>query len=85
MCSPYQIRERVQLLTHETALLPPSRNLSVKEVEEQAEWHECKRNPEVARVLRRAQAVPHGELYAHDAAEAVHEGDQIREVIGAYE
>lgn len=35
----YQICERVKLLAHQTALLAPPRDLAIKEVEEQAQWH----------------------------------------------
>jgi hypothetical protein len=31
-----QIRQRIKLSAHETALLPPPRNLAIEEVEEQA-------------------------------------------------
>lgn len=85
MGASYKIGKRVQLLAHKTALLPPPRDLAVEEVEEQAEGHEGQRDPEVARVLWSVEAVAHGELYAHDAAEAVHEGDQVGEVVGAHE
>lgn len=47
----YQISERVQLGTHQTALLPPSRNHAVEEVEEEAERHESQSRPNVARVM----------------------------------
>jgi hypothetical protein len=33
--------------------------------------------------VRRAEAVAQGELDRHDTAEAVHEGDEVGEVVGA--
>lgn len=34
-------------------------------------------------VLRRTETVAHGELNGHDTAEAVHEGNEVRQVVGA--
>lgn len=54
----YQIRQRVQLLAHHTALLPPTRYLAIHEIEEQAEGEEGKRVVEVSLVGGVAKAVP---------------------------
>lgn len=35
-----QISQRIQFLAHETALLPPARDLAIHKVEEEAEGHE---------------------------------------------
>lgn len=37
----------------------------------------------MASIASRAEAVAHGELDGHDAAEAVHEGNEVGEVVGA--
>lgn len=66
----YKISKRIQLLAHQTALLAPSRDLAIHEVEEQAEGHEGQRRPEVAVVGGVAEAVAHGGEDGHDAAEA---------------
>jgi hypothetical protein len=53
----HQISERVQLLSHERALLSPAGNLAVHEVKEHAEWHKGQGSPEVAEIVRVAHAV----------------------------
>lgn len=80
----YQIGQRVQLCTHLTALLSPSSHHAIEEVEEQAEGHEAERHPEVGRVGG-VDAVAHGGGDRHEAAEAVHEGNEVGEVVGADE
>jgi hypothetical protein len=66
----YQISQRIQLLAHEAALLPPARDLTVHEIEEEAKGHERQRRPEVAQRGWRAQAVPHGREDRHDPTES---------------
>ncbi len=66
----YQVRERIQLLPHHAALLPPPGHLAVEEVEEQAEGEEAERRPEVAVRCRVAEAVAHGGKDGGDTAEA---------------
>jgi hypothetical protein len=56
----YQISQRVQFLAHQTTLLPPSRNLPIHKVKEQAERHERQRSPEISVVIRLAETIPHG-------------------------
>lgn len=80
----YQIRQRIKLLPHQAALVPPSRDLAIEEIEEQPKRHERQRHPYVGRLVRRAHAVAHRGEDGHDAAEAVHERDEISEVVGAY-
>lgn len=36
-------------------------------------------------ILRRSKAVAHGELDRHDTAKAVHEGDEVRKVVGTHQ
>lgn len=81
----HKIGERVQLCTHQAALLPPPRDHAVEEIKQQAEWHECQSGPQVTSILRRSKAVAHGELDRHDAAEAIHEGDEVRKVVGTHQ
>lgn len=66
----YQVCERVQLLSHETALLPPPRNLAVKSIKEEAKRQETQRQPEMTERVGVAQAIAQGGEYRHDAAEA---------------
>lgn len=79
----HKVCQRVQFCAHQAALLPPSCNHSVEEVKQHAEWHKRQGRPQVAGLVRRAKAVAHGELDRHDTAEAIHEGDEVREVVGA--
>jgi hypothetical protein len=81
--SAYKIRQRVKLCAHQAALSPPSCDHAVKEVEQEAERHESQGCPQVTGLVRRAEAVAQGELDRHDTAEAVHEGDEVGEVVGA--
>lgn len=78
----HQIRQRIQLRAHQTTLLPPPCDLAIEKVEEQPKRHEAQREPEVERA-RGVDAVPHGGGDGHEAAEAVHEGDEVGEVVGA--
>jgi hypothetical protein len=48
----YQISERVQLLTHQTSLLPPPGDLAVHKIEEQAERDKAQREVQVCIVVR---------------------------------
>ena len=82
-CS-HQIRKRIQLCTHLAAFLPPPGHHAVEEVKEQAERHETERHPDVCHVAG-VDAVAHGGSDGHEAAEAVHERDQVGEVVGADE
>ena len=66
----YQVRQRIQFLTHETAPLPPSRNFSVHEVEEKPKGHEGERRPYGCVRIRRTKAIPHGAENGHEATEA---------------
>jgi hypothetical protein len=79
----HKIRQRVELCAHQAALSPPPRNHAVEEVEQEAERHERQGSPQVAGLVGRAEAVAEGELDRHDTAEAVHEGDEVGEVVGA--
>lgn len=79
----HKIRQRVELRTHQTALSPPPCDHAVEEVEQEAERHERQGCPQVTGLVRRAEAVAQGELDRHDTAEAVHEGDEVGEVVGA--
>ena len=80
----YQIRQRIQLLPHQTALLPPPRHHTIKEVEEHAQRHEGEGEPEAAGVAG-VDAVAHGGGDGHEAAEAVHERDEVGQVVRADE
>jgi len=79
----HKIRQRVELCAHQAALSPPSCDHAVKEVEQKAERHQRQGSPQVAGLVGRAEAVAQGELDRHDTAEAVHEGDEVGEVVGA--
>jgi hypothetical protein len=79
----HEICQGVQLCAHQATLSPPSCNHSVEEVKQHAKRHECQSDPQVACLVGGTEAVAHGELDRHDAAEAVHEGDEVGEVVGA--
>lgn len=79
---PHQIGQRIELGSHQTALFPHTRDHTIEEVEEETERHESQSSPEVASV-RWSEAVAHRGHDRHDAAEAVHEGDQVGKVVGA--
>jgi hypothetical protein len=79
----HKIRQRVELCAHQAALSPPPRDHAVEEVEQKAERHQSQGCPQVAGLVRRAEAVAQGELDRHDTAEAVHEGDEVGEVVSA--
>ena len=81
--STHKIRQRVKLCAHQAALSPPPRNHAVEEVKQEAERHERQGCPQVAGLMRRAEAVAEGELDRHDTAEAVHEGNEVGKVVGA--
>lgn len=67
----YEISERVQLLAHQTRLLPPPRYLAVHEVEEQAQRYEAEGEVQVGVVVRVVlEAVAERRHDRHDAAEA---------------
>lgn len=53
----YQISERVQLLAHQAALLPPASHLSIEKVKEQAERKEGEREPDVVVYVGVTEAV----------------------------
>ena len=82
MCETYQICQRVQLLTHKTALASRPCDHAIEEVEEQPERHKPQREPEF-RLVGRIDAVAHGRGYRHEAAEAIHERDQVGKMICA--
>jgi hypothetical protein len=56
----HQIGQRIQFLAHQTALLPPPRNLPVHKVEEQAEGHKHQRGPKITVGTGLAETIPHG-------------------------
>ena len=64
----YQIRERVELLSHEGRLLAPPCNLAIHEVEEQTKWHESQGRPDGAVFSRFAETVAHGGEHRHDCS-----------------
>lgn len=66
----YQICERVELLSHETALLSPSRNLAVKSIEEETKGEEHQSQPQVTERVGVSQGVAQGREYRHGSAEA---------------
>ena len=66
----YQIRQRIQLLPHQTALTPPPRDLPIHKVEEEPKRHECQRCPYVAIGVWGAETVAHGGEDGHETAEA---------------
>ncbi len=69
-------------MTHDTALVPPSRHLPIEEIEEQAQRHEAKCEPQVVPGSR-VDAVAHGRGDGHEAAEAVHQRDEVGKMVGA--
>jgi hypothetical protein len=73
----YEIRERVELLPEHAALLPPTRDLAVEKVEEEAGQGERERRPEVA--LVGGEEVAGGREDRHAAAGTIHDRDQVRE------
>jgi hypothetical protein len=79
----HEICQRVQFRAHQAALASPSCDHAVKEIEKQAKRHESQSCPKVASLVGGAKAVAHGELNGHDAAETVHEGDEVGKVVGA--
>jgi hypothetical protein len=79
----HKICQRVQLCAHQATLAPPSCDHAIKEVKQHAKRHERQSRPQVASLVSRAKAVAQRELDGHDAAEAVHEGDEVCEVVGA--
>jgi len=81
--SAHKIRKRVELCAHQAALSPPPCDHAVKEVEQQAERHQRQGSPQVTGLVSGTEAVAQGELDRHDTAEAVHEGDEVGEVVGA--
>lgn len=66
----YQISQTIQLLTHQTTLLPPSRHLAIHEIEKQAGGDECKGNVDVRVVVRGTEGIAEGREDGHEAAEA---------------
>ncbi len=66
----YQVRQRIQLLTHQTTLLPPPCNLPIHEIEEQAEGHKGQRSPEVGVCGWGSKTVSHGREDGHNPAKA---------------
>ena len=66
----YQIRQRIKLLTHQATLLPPPRDLSIHEIEEQTERHESQRGPEIGMCGGGTETIAHGGEDGHDAAKA---------------
>ena len=66
----YQIRQRIQLLPHQTALTPPPRDLPIHKVEEEPERHECQRCPYVTVGVWGAKTVAHGREDGHETAKA---------------
>ena len=61
-------------MSHETALLSPSRNFAVHEVEEKSEGHESERGPYRCVCVRRTKAIPHGAEDGHETTEACNTG-----------
>lgn len=70
MSGTYQIGQRIQLLAHQTALLPPPGHLAVHEIEEEPEGYEGEGEVYVTVGCRGAEAVAHGREDGHEAAEA---------------
>lgn len=66
----YQISQRVQLLAHHAALLPPTGHLAIHEIEKQTEGKERKRVVEVALVGGVAKAVTQRGEEGENTAEA---------------
>jgi hypothetical protein len=67
----YQVRQRVQFLSHETGLLPPPRDFTIHKVEEETERDEGEGPVQVGVVCRVVlHAVAEGGEHGHDAAEA---------------
>lgn len=66
----YQIRQRIQLLPHQTALTPPPRDLPIHKVEEEPERHECQRCPYVTVGVWGPETVAHGREDGHETAKA---------------
>ena len=65
----HQISKRIQLLAHQTALVPPPCNLAIHEIEEEAKGHEGEGCPYGAKRIWWSQAVAHGGDDGHEAAE----------------
>jgi len=80
-----QISQRVLLLTHQTTLSPPSRNHSVKKIEEEAERHESQSSPQVPIVRRFAKTVSQAGENGHNTTEAIEFSDDIGKVKGSDE
>ena len=70
MNGTHQIGQRIQLLAHQTALLPPPGHLAVHEIEEEPEGYEGEGEVYVTVRCRGAEAVAHGREDGHEAAEA---------------
>ena len=64
----YQIRQTIQLLPHQAALVPPPSYLAVHEIKEQPERHESQSGPHVTVGVGGTEAVPHRAKYGHEAA-----------------
>ncbi|OMJ12437.1 Protein EPD1 [Smittium culicis] len=72
----YEVGERVELLAEEAGRVVHARDLTVEEVEEDADGDECEADMEEDDALRDERA--HGEHDAHGAADAVAERQEIR-------
>lgn len=66
----YQISQRIQFLTHQTALPSPPSNLTIHEIKEEAERHKRQRGPQIAIVCRLAETVSKTGEDGHDTAES---------------
>ena len=66
----HQISQRIQLLPHQTALLPPPCHLPIHEVEEETKGYKRKGDIDGAVGVGRAETVAHGGEDGHEAAES---------------
>ncbi len=66
----YQIRQRIQLLSHQTALAPPPRNLPIHKVKKQAKRHESQSSPDWSIGVRGSEAESHGADDGHETTES---------------
>ena len=76
----HQIRQTVQFLSHQTALVPPPRDFPVHKIEEQPKRHERQRRPDISECLRGPETVSHRAENRHEAAETY--GRRSGQVVG---
>jgi len=65
----YQIRQRIQFLSHERRFVPPPGNFAIHKVEEKSKGHERERCPQISIVVRVTKTVTHRREDGHDSAE----------------